>query len=1044
MTTTAMFQTEPDYYISSEECEKSQYKKSNSNARYKFFNQTHFTAGDIQQFNSYRDPVNGRLYMPKVDIIKENRFFDSPLSSSYLWEKYKDIEAGSVMNTFSYIFNKFKKGIFLKIKNGELRVFLPFSKNNFINEWSDRIRVHPKYGDLMSYLKMVQESSGYKFKESSVNKFISGWYSNNCLVRYEYPIKEGDTNVDIASDMFKVLCKERKLPDMEFFVNRRDFPIIKSDNTEPYFHLFDSEKQPLLSHSYGKYCPILSMVTSEGYADIPMPTGDDWARVSREEGKYFQKTCKRTYEMKGVPWKEKKPIAIFRGASTGCGVSVHNNPRLKLAYLSYKGELDKDGLPFLNAGITQWNNRPRKLMGNKYLQTIDIEKIPFPLVSIMTPNEQANYKYIINVDGHVSAFRLSLELGSGCCLILVASRYKMWFRHLLKPWVHYIPVKSDLSDLVEKIKWCKIHDTKCEQIATNSLEFFNKYLTKDGILDYLQLLLYRIKEYSGMYFYNEESIASLLLKKESIRCSPNTDRIINKFPPYERTYAYLRGIETVFKKSDFMQDSSYIETLFTNNNTVIKRYSLKNFTFLCKSNKNTNLTHEMFIGRKGVNKLAKYIPNFSYTFGLYDNCLLVEDVKGQTFLEYLKSPFDIQEYLLILVQICLALEVAQQKLLFVHNDLAPWNIIIKKLKVPEVYEYPIGNTFIRIKTHIVPIIIDFGISRLEYNGNIYGTINIFRFSTIQDVLSLLITSLYESLSKRLSHEDVETIFNISNFLSGTGYRQEKFTNIKDLREFLYKNKKFSDLLYTDKSNLEEKTPLDLYSHILAMQKYTFMVETVNESEFKLDRGNTQVVPLHVLEENPLESIRKLSKKIRKCVFNYSENVFFLYYKLIILYEKRIDDTCLDTFDDIYSTILKLRPLNIKYEFIELDRSISWREDSFDYSLCTILKELRNFRSATVNTPFEYIEYVKHVLFYSGRYKMSLEHKDFYLKNFKELLDPIVVKYRNNMAVLNTCRELATEICQKNLDVMLPEIDKTDNNYEKAKEYIKICQKYLNK
>ncbi len=33
--------------------------------------------------------------------------------------------------------------------------------------------------------------------------------------------------------------------------------------------------------------------------------------------------------------------------------------------------------------------------------------------------------------------------------------WKMWFSHLLKPYIHYVPVKSDLSDLIEKIQWCR-------------------------------------------------------------------------------------------------------------------------------------------------------------------------------------------------------------------------------------------------------------------------------------------------------------------------------------------------------------------------------------------------------------------------------------------------------------------------------------------------------------------------------------------------------------------------------------------------------------
>ena len=46
---------------------------------------------------------------------------------------------------------------------------------------------------------------------------------------------------------------------------------------------------------------------------------------------------------------------------------------------------------------------------------------------------------------------------------------------------YYIPVASDLSDLLDKINWAISHDNECEQIAANSLEFY-KYLQRDGVL----------------------------------------------------------------------------------------------------------------------------------------------------------------------------------------------------------------------------------------------------------------------------------------------------------------------------------------------------------------------------------------------------------------------------------------------------------------------------------------------------------------------------------------------------------------------------------
>ncbi len=70
--------------------------------------------------------------------------------------------------------------------------------------------------------------------------------------------------------------------------------------------------------------------------------------------------------------------------------------------------------------LLNWNLRPRKILNEKYLQTINIEK-EAPKVSPLTPEEQSKYKYIINIDGHVSAFRLSLEMSMGCCILLVKS-----------------------------------------------------------------------------------------------------------------------------------------------------------------------------------------------------------------------------------------------------------------------------------------------------------------------------------------------------------------------------------------------------------------------------------------------------------------------------------------------------------------------------------------------------------------------------------------------------------------------------------------------
>ena len=64
----------------------------------------------------------------------------------------------------------------------------------------------------------------------------------------------------------------------------------------------------------------------------------------------------------------------------------------------------------------------------------------------------------------------------------------MWYFPLLEPYVDHVPVKADLSDLEEKIAWCRAHDEECKQIAANCLEKYNKFVARDGLLDYIEMM----------------------------------------------------------------------------------------------------------------------------------------------------------------------------------------------------------------------------------------------------------------------------------------------------------------------------------------------------------------------------------------------------------------------------------------------------------------------------------------------------------------------------------------------------------------------------
>ncbi|XP_073986537.1 protein O-glucosyltransferase 2-like isoform X2 [Rhodnius prolixus] len=76
-----------------------------------------------------------------------------------------------------------------------------------------------------------------------------------------------------------------------------------------------------------------------------------------------------------------------------------------------------------------------------------------------------DYKYQLNLDGTVAAYRFPFLLIGDSVVFKQDSPYYEHFYSDLTPWVHYIPIKKDLSNLVELLKWAKRNDDKVKEIS---------------------------------------------------------------------------------------------------------------------------------------------------------------------------------------------------------------------------------------------------------------------------------------------------------------------------------------------------------------------------------------------------------------------------------------------------------------------------------------------------------------------------------------------------------------------------------------------------
>ena len=68
------------------------------------------------------------------------------------------------------------------------------------------------------------------------------------------------------------------------------------------------------------------------------------------------------------------------------------------------------------------------------------------------------YKYQINIDGIVAAYRLPYLLIGDAVVIKQDSEYYEHFYHQLETYKHYTPMCHDLNDIVELVQWAIDND----------------------------------------------------------------------------------------------------------------------------------------------------------------------------------------------------------------------------------------------------------------------------------------------------------------------------------------------------------------------------------------------------------------------------------------------------------------------------------------------------------------------------------------------------------------------------------------------------------
>lgn len=186
-------------------------------------------------------------------------------------------------------------------------------------------------------------------------------------------------------------------------------------------------------------------------------------------------------------WENRSPKVFWRGRDS-------NKHRLKLI------DIAKQHPDLFNASLTNFFFY-RELQDKYGPKSDHISFFKFMDVSIQLSTIFCSvkfvyfqYKYQINLDGTVAAYRFPYLLAGGSLVFKQESKYYEHFYNELIPNVHYVSVKNDLSNLVEKVLWAKDNDAVAYKIAKNGQKFANDNLLPKDILCYYGSLLQAFSE----------------------------------------------------------------------------------------------------------------------------------------------------------------------------------------------------------------------------------------------------------------------------------------------------------------------------------------------------------------------------------------------------------------------------------------------------------------------------------------------------------------------------------------------------------------------
>ncbi|GAQ81757.1 hypothetical protein KFL_000900120 [Klebsormidium nitens] len=256
--------------------------------------------------------------------------------------------------------------------------------------------------------------------------------------------------------LIQAILRKTRIPDMLFFWNQADNPML---------------------HHYAMQ-PIFSPSSAEWFADLLFPVFN--MITDKFDGNDVTSAATAT------PWEERRDVAYFVGHLTGqpqtqAYGSHLINPRLRAAEIA----LERPDLLDVSVTVSEDQGKDHPEYIKELLDRGVVQKE-------YKQDQRGAAKYVIDLPGNSAAWRLGSRLGDGAVTLKSLTAWNEFWHYLLEPGKNILMIGEWPDDLVEKVEAAKKHDSEMRCVARAAQVVAFTRLRQEDLLCWTALNLHHL------------------------------------------------------------------------------------------------------------------------------------------------------------------------------------------------------------------------------------------------------------------------------------------------------------------------------------------------------------------------------------------------------------------------------------------------------------------------------------------------------------------------------------------------------------------------